>query len=162
VPDYVRPTLAELKILGLKVYRWEAEHNIPKDPQGYPYLSLATSSVHDSSNLREWLASEPASVTGMPVAGGQATADQAREFLERLYRSPAMIVMVPLQDLLALDEKFHGPAAAERINVPGTVSDFNWTYRMPVGLEELLGEQRVGEAVRQLVAARPVFHLPPN
>jgi len=162
VPDYVRPTLAELKILGLKVYRWVTEHNIPKDPQGYPYLSLATSSVHDSSNLREWLASEPASVTGMHVAGGRVTADQVREFLERLYRSPAMIVMVPLQDLLALDEKFHDDAAAERINVPGTVSDFNWTYRMPVGLEELLSEPKVCDALKQLVAARPLFQLPPN
>ncbi|AFM11386.1 4-alpha-glucanotransferase [Turneriella parva] len=154
VPDYVRPALADIKILGLKVYRWEAENNQPKDPQGYPYLSLATSSVHDSSNLREWLASEPASVTGVEVHGGNATAEQVRQFLERLYRSPAMVVMVPLQDLLALDEKFHGPAAAERINVPGTVSDFNWTYRMPVGLEELLREGRFNLFVKDLALMR--------
>ncbi len=162
VPDYVRPTLADLRILGLKVFRWEAEGNVPKDPQGYPYLSLATSSVHDSSNLREWLVSEPAAVTGVAVGGGGATAGNVRQFLERLYRSPAMIVMVPLQDLLALDENFHRDSAAERINVPGTVSDFNWTYRMPVGLEELLREPKVCDAVKQLVAARPQFRLPTN
>jgi len=26
---------------------------------------------------------------------------------------------------------------AERVNVPGSVNDFNWTYRMPVTVEEL-------------------------
>ncbi len=156
VPDYVRPTLSELGILSLKVYRWEAENNIPKDPQGYPFLSLATSSVHDSSNLREWLASEPVQVTGMEIRDGKATAGQIREFLLRLYRSPSMVVMIPLQDLLALDEKFHGAAAEERVNIPGTVSDFNWTYRMPVNLEDLLHEEHLRAEVAGLVSARPV------
>jgi 4-alpha-glucanotransferase len=67
-----------------------------------------------------------------------------------------MLVIIPLQDLLALDAAFHGDARQERINVPGTVSDFNWTYRMPLTLERLLSEQKLREAVRQLVAARPV------
>jgi 4-alpha-glucanotransferase len=156
VPDYVRPTLAELGILSLKVYRWEAENNIPKDPQGYPFLSLATSSVHDSTNLREWLAGEPAHVTGIEIRDGRVTAEQVRDFLLRLYRSPSMIVMIPLQDLLALDAKYHGDATQERVNVPGTVSDFNWTYRMPVLLEDLLYEENLRDAVKALVSARPV------
>ena len=156
VPDYVRPTLAELGILSLKVYRWEAENNIPKDPQGYPFLSLATSSVHDSTNLRAWLAGEPGQVTGMEIKDGRATAEQVRDFLLRLYCSPSMIVMIPLQDLLALDSKFHGDAAEERVNIPGTVSDFNWTYRMPVLLEDLLSEDNLRDTVKKLVSARPV------
>lgn len=155
VPDYVRPTLSQLGILSLKVYRWEAENNISKDPQGYPFLALATSSVHDSSNLREWLRTEPASVTSMDIQGGEATGAQVAEFLRRLYASPAMVVMTPLQDLLALVDKFHGDAAAERINIPGTVSDFNWTYRMPLLLEDLLREEGLNQAIRDLVAARP-------
>ena len=156
VPDYVRPALAELGILSLKVYRWEAENNIPKDPQAYPYLSLATSSVHDSSNLREWLASESSDVTGVEVKEGGATTEQICEFLLRLYRSPSMVVMIPLQDLLALDAKLHGDAAQERVNIPGTVSDFNWTYRMPLGLEDLLFDESLLHAVRDLVSSRPV------
>ncbi|GAB4424813.1 MAG: hypothetical protein OHK0011_05700 [Turneriella sp.] len=155
VPDYVRPALADLGILSLKVYRWEAENSIPKNPAGYPYLSLATSSVHDSSNLREWLASEPQHITGVAVVNGHATAEQVFELLRRLYTSPSMIVMIPLQDLLALDTELHGDPAEERINVPGTVSDFNWTYRMPVSLEDLLRRQRLAARVRELVAMRP-------
>jgi 4-alpha-glucanotransferase/glycosidase len=155
VPYYVRPTLAELGILSLKVYRWECENNIPKDPASYPYLSLATSSVHDSSNLREYLASEPAHITGVSVQNGNATAEQVELFLRRLYTSPSMIVMIPLQDLLALDETLHGDAKEERINVPGTVSDFNWTYRMPLTLEDLIAREKLAERVRRLVAARP-------
>lgn len=153
--DYVRPALAELGILSLKVYRWETENDIPKDPQSYPYLSLATSSVHDSSNLREWLASEPAHVTGVNVQNGNPSAEQVADFLRRLYASPSMIVMIPLQDLLALDSSLHGDARQERINIPGTVSDFNWTYRMPLTLEALLKRDSLTGQVRQLVAARP-------
>lgn len=155
VPDYVRPALADMGILCLKVYRWEAENNVPKDPSGYPYLSLATSSVHDSSNLREWLASEPQHITGVTVEDGKATAEQVSDFLRRLYTSPSMIVMIPLQDLLALDESLHGDVKNERINVPGTVSDFNWTYRMPLSLEALLTNRHLTSRVRQLAAARP-------
>ena len=66
-----------------------------------------------------------------------------------------MIVMSPLQDLLALDESLHGDVKNERINVPGTVSDFNWTYRMPLSLEALLTNQHLTSRVRQLAAARP-------
>lgn len=156
VPDYVRPTLAELGILGLKVFRWEAENNIPKDPAAYPYLSLATSSVHDSSNLREWLLSEPPHVTGITIHENRVTSDNVRQFLERLYRAPSMVVMIPLQDLLALDESLHGDAKEERINVPGTVSEFNWTYRMPLSLEELLSRSELASAVRMLVRQRPI------
>lgn len=155
VPDYVRPTLAEIGMLSLKVFRWEAENNIPRDPKAYPYLSLATSSVHDSSNLREWLQGEPARITGVQLDNGRATAAHVRQFLSRLYSSPSMVVMIPLQDLLALDERYHGDAAAERVNIPGTVSDFNWTYRMPLLLEDLLSDARLADAVRGLAALRP-------
>lgn len=158
VPDYVRPALAELGILSLKVYRWEAENNIPKDPQGYPFLSLATSSVHDSSNLREWLATEDGKITGVVVSNGAVSVVQINEFLSRLYRSPSMIVMIPLQDLLALEDKLHGKAADERINVPGTVTDFNWTYRMPLSLEELLSAQPLRDSILSLTQQRPVLN----
>ncbi|HRP68823.1 MAG TPA: 4-alpha-glucanotransferase, partial [Turneriella sp.] len=150
VPDYVRPTLEALQILCLKVYRWEAENNIPKDPKSYPYLSLATSSVHDSSNLREWLMTEPSSLTGIEIHNGKVSAQNVYDFLARLYASPSMITMVPLQDLLALDGSLHGDAIEERINIPGTVSDFNWTYRMPITLEELLQNTALCEKIKNL------------
>lgn len=152
VPDYVRPALAELGILGLKVYRWETENGVPKDPAGYPYLAVATSSVHDSSNLREWLANEAQTIPGF---NHHAAVADIGQILGRLYASPAMLALIPLQDLLALEEKLHGDPKEERINIPGTVSDFNWTYRMPLYLEELLAEETLNQKIRNLTARRP-------
>ncbi|MBV6492653.1 MAG: hypothetical protein LDLANPLL_00650 [Turneriella sp.] len=156
VPEYVRPALEKLNILCLKVFRWEAENNVPIPPESYPYLSLATSSVHDSSNLREWLQNEESYITGIEKRGGGPSAEDVFTFLSRLYTSPSMVVMIPIQDLLALDETLHGAPEDERINIPGTVSEFNWTYRMPITLEELLSREGLITKVKKLVKLRPL------
>ena len=47
-------------------------------------------------------------------------------------------IINPLQDFMAMEKKYWlADSNAERVNVPGSVNDFNWTYRMPVTVEEL-------------------------
>ena len=41
---------------------------------------------------------------------------------------------------------------AERVNVPGSVNDFNWTYRMPVTVEELAGDASLIGKIKGIVA----------
>ena len=41
---------------------------------------------------------------------------------------------------------------AERINVPGSVNDFNWTYRMPVSVETLAEDNDLIEKIKSVVA----------
>ena len=44
----------------------------------------------------------------------------------------------PLQDYLYMDINYWLPNSKdERVNVPGEVTDFNWTYRIPCLVEEL-------------------------
>ncbi len=54
-------------------------------------------------------------------------------------------------DLLYLDGVFSGDAYQYRINTPGTVSDKNWSFRLPLSLEELL-KHPVSKEIRKLVA----------
>ena len=47
-----------------------------------------------------------------------------------------------IQDLFSLTYDLRiDPPTAERINVPGTTGDHNWTYRIPVLLESLPGHE---------------------
>ena len=59
----------------------------------------------------------------------------------------------PLQDLLYLDKSLWLPEACdERINVPGTVTEFNWTYRLPCSLEELAGRKDLIVKIKAVAA----------
>ena len=62
--------------------------------------------------------------------------------------------LVPLQDLLALDHALQGPPEKERINVPGTVNETNWSYRMPLFLEDLLRRGELNTKIRKLCTLR--------
>ena len=47
----------------------------------------------------------------------------AKSFIKTCWNTKAIITMVPVQDLLALDN-------SRAMNKPGTVNDFNWTFRI--------------------------------
>jgi 4-alpha-glucanotransferase len=61
----------------------------------------------------------------------------------------------PLQDFMDLDEGlWASDPRADRINVPGTVNDTNWTWRMPVTLEALCARDPLSARVRALADDR--------
>ncbi len=58
----------------------------------------------------------------------------------------------PLQDYLYLDQKYYLPNAQdERINIPGSVNDFNWTYRIPCEISELSSNKNLIEKIKAIV-----------
>ncbi|HTO23012.1 MAG TPA: 4-alpha-glucanotransferase, partial [Spirochaetia bacterium] len=60
-----------------------------------------------------------------------------------------------LQDLLDLDESlWSADPRADRINVPGTVNDTNWTWRMPVRVEDLGDRPALSSRVAALTRSR--------
>jgi 4-alpha-glucanotransferase len=40
--------------------------------------------------------------------------------------------------------------AAERVNVPGSCNEFNWTYRLPAGVGEIGKDKDLIQAVAEL------------
>ena len=68
--------------------------------------------------------------------------------------SPAMWVILPLQDWLAIDENVRlADPKAERINIPSNPRHF-WKYRMHLTVEELLSNDEFNKHVRNLTARR--------
>ena len=166
VPACVPRVLAELSILGLRIQRWSRQYGSPGapfiPPARYPLLSVCTPSVHDTSTLRAWWEEDPAErglfFESLGVAGPcpeRLSRDLLQKILEGCADSGSLLCVFQLQELLDLDEElWSADPRDDRINVPGTVSDTNWTWRMPLGLEQLAARQRLTGLIRALTSRR--------
>jgi 4-alpha-glucanotransferase len=147
VPDCVPRTLERLGIFGLRVIRWFREWDKEGQPyiplEEYPELSVCTPAVHDSSTLREWWEREAdqeqfSGFIGYPSLPRVYNPGAARIILHRIAAAASRFRVFQIQDLLHLSPRWYAEdPASERINVPGTANDFNWTYRLPASIEEL-------------------------
>jgi 4-alpha-glucanotransferase len=132
VPPFLRPSLDALGIPGYRVLRWEKEGDGRyRDPSTWPENSVATTGTHDLEPNAVWWDALPSAereaLCALPAlaAVGPADAfdDRVRDaLLSAVYGSDSRLVIVPLQDALG---------ARERVNLPGTVSRDNWSYRVP-------------------------------
>ncbi|MGN0728717.1 4-alpha-glucanotransferase [Treponema sp.] len=143
--------LGALEIFSLKVVRWCREWEKDGQPyipfSQYPERSVAVTSVHDSSTLRQWWNSEKDSVRAFlaacggnncPDANSAFTPDIAEFVLRSVARCGSSLLVNPLQDYLFMEHCFYlENENDERINVPGSVNSFNWTYRIPAAVSEL-------------------------
>ncbi|MBN1243083.1 MAG: 4-alpha-glucanotransferase [Spirochaetales bacterium] len=166
VPPCVAPTLAELGILGLRIPRWSRYWHLDGQPfvplAEYPRLTVTASSVHDTSTLREWYEREGEGARFLSfLEGKDAAAEpwspeiQAR-LMSALAKSNSLLFVAQLQDWLGLAPGWNpADCREERVNVPGTVNDSNWTWRMPRSLEELADDELWAAAAGKVVAARP-------
>lgn len=149
-PESLPRVLNDLSILSLRVVRWSRNWNAGGEPYyqfwEYPYLSVTTSSVHDSSTARLWWLKEgdawdfyrtfPGDADVQP---GTYNSKTARYLLSKMAESNSAFCIHPLQDFLGLvDEYFDENPDNERVNIPGSVNEFNWTYRLPVSVEKLI------------------------
>lgn len=141
VPDFVRWSMARLGVPGFKVMRWERAWNEPGqppiDPGAYPEASVGLSGTHDTESLAQWWRDLPEHErTGwlaLPALGGMVTdaspfvPDVRDALLQGLLAGASRYVMLPLQDAFGWDV---------RINTPATVTDANWTWRVPVPVDQ--------------------------
>jgi 4-alpha-glucanotransferase len=152
IPDFVRESMAELRLAGHKVLRWEREWNVPGrpfiDPADYPSHSMAATGTHDLEPLAAWWdAADPgerAAVTRLPAlanAGVDAAtpwSDTLRDrFLQLAYSAGSDDLFLPIQDIFGW---------RDRINTPATVGPHNWTWKLPWPIDTW---PRVADAVER-------------
>ncbi|MDR2816118.1 MAG: 4-alpha-glucanotransferase, partial [Proteiniphilum sp.] len=159
VPDCVPSVMQELQMLSLEIERMPKDTHITfSDLQRLPYLSVCTTSTHDMPPLRLWW-TENRELTQRyynevlhreGVAPAECNTAICRQIIENHLKSPAMWVILPLQDWLSIDEKLRNPDIAnERINVPANPEHY-WRYRMHLSLDDLLKETAFNENVEAL------------
>lgn len=150
VPESVPGVMAELQILSLAVQRmpnnpeWEFWH-----PANTSYLSVTTTSSHDTSTLRGWWEEDRGQIQRFynHILGQAGDAPQfcepwiASMVVRQHMEAPAMWAIFPIQDLLAMDDRLRRVVPQEeRINVPA-ISQHYWKYRLHLTLEQLLKEE---------------------
>jgi 4-alpha-glucanotransferase len=162
IPKCVPEVLEELNILGLRVERWSDKNGHLSHPEAYPRLTVSTTSSHDTSTLRGWWEEQGWNreeyFDNLHVPGScpdYLTTEVCAAILERNLKSNSLLVVLPLQDLFALhyDLRTLDPNS-ERINVPGVESAENWTYRMKLSIESLLGYESYNDYLRRFTARR--------
>jgi 4-alpha-glucanotransferase len=159
VPDFVRESLTRMDIPGFKVFRWEREWDAAgqpvRDPSRYPELSVATTSTHDTETLASWWRTatdeERRSFLALPQLHEERSSKErpAAEWdagfrdrvLNLLYHSGSDLLLLPIQDVFGWED---------RINTPATVSEENWTWRLPWPVDHLRTEPEAQERARTL------------
>jgi len=160
IPSVVPEVMQELKILSLEVQRMPKNDNVEyTDPKDVPYLSVCTTSTHDTSTIRGWW-EENRELTQRYYnhqLGHQGEMPYfaepwiCQEIINQLLNSPAMWTIFPLQDLLAIssvlrsDDTFN-----EQINVPSDPRHY-WKYRMHLLLEDMIDADDFNRMVNLMV-----------
>jgi len=159
VPTCVPGVLRELGILSLEIQRMPKSSDVDfSDPAKAPYLSVVSPSTHDMPSLRGWWQENPQVTArfawqhlGVAFPPEDLSGDLAEKILRKHLESPAMWVVFPLQDLLAMDEGIRHPDPdAERINVPA-IMPYYWRYRMHLGLDELAAADAFNDRIARLL-----------
>lgn len=122
-------------------------------PERYSEDFLATTGTHDTGTLSQWWEELPqheqvallqylsiqteGELLDMPTLFGLVRL----KVFEKLFQCPARLLVIPIQDIFGLGKE-------HRINLPGTFSEHNWTWRTPFTLEEMLAGEKpgIGEA----------------
>jgi 4-alpha-glucanotransferase len=165
IPDCVPRTLENLDILGLRIPRWAREWGAPGEPYiphtQYPKLSVCAASVHDTSTLREWWEFEDGKhefwqSLGLPgPCPEEYSTEVAIQVLSKLSETSSAVLVLQIQDLFACCEPYRvSDSRDERVNIPGTYQDSNWTYRIPWKIEELQKDSIFTNQVNSLFESR--------
>lgn len=137
VPDFVRESIARLGLPGYKVLRWE-----PADPMMYPPLSVAMTGTHDTEPLAVWweaLTPDERMRFGSDSPGYDGSVRD--QIIERIYNAGSNLVLLPIQDVFGW---------RDRINLPATISDANWTYVLPWPCDTMTAQPEAIECAARL------------
>lgn len=160
IPPEVRIKLQELGICGTKVMRWERNWNGDKrfiPPQDYQPLSITTVSTHDSSTLQEWWVQNSEEAREYCLSQGweyhtPLSPEYHFAILYASHHTASLFHINLLQEYLALiPELVSANPQDERINLPGIISDTNWSYRFRPSVEELIDNAELAQLLRDLI-----------
>jgi 4-alpha-glucanotransferase len=137
VPDFVRQSIAALGVPGYKVLRWE-----PENPPLYPSRSVAMTGTHDTDTLAVWWESLDTEHQRRFGVESPVFTSEIRDFLVQLmFNSGSDLMLLPIQDVFGW---------RDRINLPASISDANWTYVLPWPVDRMLVEPEALECAERL------------
>lgn len=163
IPPEVRVCLRELGICGTKVMRWERAWKedgrlIPVSE--YEPISMTTVSTHDSDTESLWWQNSPGEAelycTSMDWSYAPTINQQYLfEILRASHLSTSLLHINLLHEYLSLIPDLAWPEPAmDRINLPGVISEKNWSYRFRPSVETIVSHAELSTLFRRLFSAR--------
>ena len=163
VPSCVPDVMSQLQILSLEIQRMPKDPTVAfAHPADAPYMSVCTIGTHDMNPVRAWWEEDRAvtqkfyneQMGWWGEAPYEMTPEIAEFIVNQHMYSPAMWVILPLQDWFAIDGDIRlADQHAERINLPSNPEHF-WNYRMHLTLEDLLKKDAFNAHLRDLTKVR--------
>ena len=127
-PD-VREFIRRFEFPGMQVLLFGFDHSLPRNyhaPHNIVNNSIVYTGTHDNNTVRGWFEKEASEEDRKRFArylGHEAKAETVHLDMIRLaMRSAGNTVIIPMQDILGLDEK-------ARMNIPA-IAEGNWTWRL--------------------------------
>lgn len=109
---------------GMKVFEFmSGDSTNPHKLENYTYNSVAYSGTHDCDTLMGWFKNLSPAEKILIESELHVEKPNNWDLLRALYKTPAKIVLVQIQDMMGLGSE-------ARFNYPGTVAATNWTWRM--------------------------------
>ncbi|CAN6321373.1 unnamed protein product [Urochloa humidicola] len=162
IPACVHPVMQELGLIGLRIQRMPSEPNLEFGiPSTYSYMTVCAPSCHDCSTLRAWWEEDEGRRSRFykTVVGSdeeppsRCTPEVVHFIVQQHFDAPSMWAIFPLQDLLALKDKYTTrPAPEETINDPTNPKHY-WRFRVHVTLESLLDDKDIQATIKDLVTS---------
>lgn len=160
VPACVPEVMQQLNILSLEVQRMPKKYGDTfVDPANNPYLSVDTTSTHDTSTLRGWW-EENGELTNRfyremlgHYEGAPYFAEPwvCQEIIRQHLNSSSMWTILPIQDFIAMDGELRWDATQrEQINVPANPRH-HWCYKMYQSLESLNERQCFNDLLSNMI-----------
>lgn len=162
IPACVHPVMQELGLIGLRIQRMPSEPNCEFGiPSQYSYMTVCAPSCHDCSTLRAWWEENEGRRSRFykTVIGSddeppsRCTPEVVHFIVQQHFDAPSMWAIFPLQDLLALKDKYTTrPAVEETINDPTNPKHY-WRFRLHVPLESMLEDKDIQATIKELVTS---------
>ena len=160
VPACVPEVMQQLNILSLEVQRMPKKYGETfVNPRENPYLSVDTTSTHDTSTLRGWW-EENGELTNRfyrEMLGHHEGAPYfaepwvCQEIIRQHLDSSSMWVIIPIQDYIAMDGDFRWDATQrEQINIPAN-PHHHWCYKMYQSLESLNERHDLNNLISEMI-----------
>jgi 4-alpha-glucanotransferase len=130
-PD-VREVIRRFEFPGMQVLQFGFDHSLPRNyhaPHNIVNTSIVYTGTHDNNTIRGWFGKETSEEDKKRLTryfGYETSPEKINWDMIRLaMRSAGNTVIIPMQDVLGLDEK-------ARMNIPA-IAEGNWTWRLTDG-----------------------------
>ena len=119
--------LKESDFPGMKVLQFAFDAREESDylPHNYNKNCVVYTGTHDNAPLKQWYdeLEDKEFIKEVMISLGYKGEDIVQDILSYAFDCDALIAMLPVQDLL-------GYGKEARVNLPGTVGSYNWSYRL--------------------------------